>query len=124
MFFSHSNNFLYYIKAFGKEKSYLSVRFVFLSYKCLAILSGLFLEFPFKVEVVIFKVNNNILNFFGWAGNYQRKLCNSQMTAFILFKKTSNRTGQCLFFMGLKDISQFIANNCGKSVFYTDQYLI
>lgn len=71
--FFHNNNFLYYIKAFGKEKSYLSVRFVLLSYKCLAILSGLFLEFPFEVEMVIFKVNN-ILNFFSQAGNNQRKL--------------------------------------------------
>lgn len=72
--FFGNNHFLYYRQAFGKEKSYPSVRFVLLSYKCLVILNGLYLEFPFEVETVIFKVNNNILNFLNWVGNNQRKL--------------------------------------------------
>lgn len=72
--FFHNNNFLYFIKVCGKEKSYISIRSVLLSYKGLVILDRLFLEFPFEVETVIFKVNNNILNFFSWTGNNQRKL--------------------------------------------------
>lgn len=73
-FFFHNNHFLYYRQAFGKEKSSLSVRFVLLLYKCLVILNGLYLEFPFEVETVVFKVNNNILNSLSWVGNNQIKL--------------------------------------------------
>lgn len=73
LFFFHNNNFLYYRKAFGKEKSSLLVRFALLSYKCLVILSGLYWV-HFEVEAEIFKVNNKILNSFSWIGNNQRKL--------------------------------------------------
>lgn len=109
--FFHNNHFRYYIAAFGKEKSYVSIYNT-----CLIII-----QVPWNIKQIILRVSL-------WSryGNFQGELqhskflqsereqsektqCYSQMTDF--FVKVIENTKSRSFLLALKGISGFIAKN-------------